>query len=242
METITKELTIDLYGPTMRYAVEAHQGERRARRLLITVTEQGGCFKLPETDYIALIKKPDGNSVSKICAVVDRKIELILPGNALDKAGKATCEIVFDDENNKQTLITQAFEIEIHPSLSGKNATPASDDIETVKKEVEDLLEKLRKTDFSSKSETAALVDSKIAEMERKLIVIGDTEPETGPVLWFDTRSRQAEPDEDIILQIGGDEDEASVIVSVDGVDYPVQNLSKPTQTSDPNTLTIDII
>lgn len=73
-------------------------------------------------------------------------------------------------------------------------------------------------------------------------MVIGDTEPETGPVLWFDTRSRQAEPDEDIILQIGGDEDEASVIVSVDGVDYPVQNLSKPTQTSDPNTLTIDII
>lgn len=92
METITKELTIDLYGPTMRYAVEAHQGDRATRVLLITVTEDGQPFKLPVgADYIAQIKKPNRVTVYKKCTMQNNVITLTLPGNALDERGRATC-------------------------------------------------------------------------------------------------------------------------------------------------------
>ena len=134
MEVITKEITVDLYGPTLRYAMEAHQGDRRTRVVLITVTEDGQPYELPTgAEFIAQIRKPNGVTVYKPCTVEDDKIKLVLPGNALDKKGRATCEIVFneavDDPENAQTLTTQAFEIEIHPKQGAANSIEHSDDL-----------------------------------------------------------------------------------------------------------------
>ena len=67
MDVITRRITLDLYGPRLEYYVEAHEGDRKTRRLLITVTEDGKPYKLPDADFIAQIRRPDGVTVYKDC-------------------------------------------------------------------------------------------------------------------------------------------------------------------------------
>lgn len=65
-----------------------------------------------------------------------------------------------------------------------------------------------------------------VAELSGKnqaLIVIGETEPENGPVFWFDTRAREPEA-EAVILKLGGEEDETVVTAEIAGDDYSVTN------------------
>lgn len=64
---------------------------------------------------------------------------------------------------------------------------------------------------------------AELAGKDQKLIVIGESEPEAGPVFWFDTRARTPEA-EAIILKLGGEEDEAPVTAEIAGDDYPVTN------------------
>lgn len=78
-----------------------------------------------------------------------------------------------------------------------------------------------------------------LRQLANSLFYIGDTEPESGPVLWFDTRKRASEEDI-ILLQIGGAEDEAPVVACVDDVDHPITNTEEPTQ-ADANTIEIII-
>lgn len=73
-----------------------------------------------------------------------------------------------------------------------------------------------------------------LSELIDRLIVIGEDEPDNGPVLWFDTRSRTApETEPVVILRLGGDGDETPVKAEFDGREYPVKNASEPTYTAD---------
>lgn len=58
-------------------------------------------------------------------------------------------------------------------------------------------------------------------------VQIGGNEPDTGPVLWFDTAGyEQSETTEDAVLSLAYTEDDSGVTAVVDGADYSVQNAS----------------
>lgn len=174
METITKELTIDLYGPTLRYAVEAHQGDRATRVLLITVTEDGQPFKLPVgADYIAQIKKPNRVTVYKKCTMQNNVITLTLPGNALDERGRATCDIVINDAAKDQTLTTQAFEIEIHPKQGAANSIESSDNLPSM----EDQIAK-NKTDIAALFKTTQNHQQTLGLHDERITILEETSVE----------------------------------------------------------------
>ena len=141
MENIVKELTIDLYGPVMRYAAEAHQGDRRTRYLKITVTEDGEPFILPVgADYIAQFKRPDGVTVYVPATMADNVITVELKADTLAKEGRMICDVVIKDTQQGQTLTTQGFEIEIAPMAGSANAIEAGDDIESMEKQIAESL------------------------------------------------------------------------------------------------------
>ena len=54
--------------------------------------------------------------------------------------------------------------------------------------------------------------------------VIGDTEPESGPVLWFDT-STPTEPANVLLLDIGPVGEDTTVFAHIDGTEYAVENI-----------------
>lgn len=62
--------------------------------------------------------------------------------------------------------------------------------------------------------------------------VIGDTEPENGPVLWFDTSTPVADPDV-LYLDIGPVGDGTTVFAEIDGGEYAVDNLGVNTNPTD---------
>ena len=67
-------------------------------------------------------------------------------------------------------------------------------------------------------------------ELLNKFVFIGDTEPASGPVLWFDTSARVSIEDNVIMLELGGEGDVSSVTATLNGTEYPVMNASDPTE------------
>ena len=67
-------------------------------------------------------------------------------------------------------------------------------------------------------------------ELLNNFVFIGDTEPASGPVLWFDTSARVSIEDNVIMLELGGEGDVSSVTATLNGTEYPVMNASDPTE------------
>lgn len=68
---------------------------------------------------------------------------------------------------------------------------------------------------------------------QKPFFVVSDTEPSKGPVLWFDTSTRtpdtpSASEQYILMLDLGGDDDEAPVAAIIDGNEFPAKNLSEP--------------
>ena len=80
-----------------------------------------------------------------------------------------------------------------------------------------------------------------VAELFGQFIVIGDTEPEFGPVLWFDTNVNAAVDEAAILLVLGGEDDESEVMASIDETDYPVLNTESPVPADDGESYTITV-
>ena len=64
-------------------------------------------------------------------------------------------------------------------------------------------------------------------------VYIGTVEPTSGPVLWFDTSVSTTATATEVLLQFSDDETESSTIVTVDGVEYQVTNVSNLVKVSD---------
>ena len=62
--------------------------------------------------------------------------------------------------------------------------------------------------------------------------VIGDTEPENGPVLWFDTSQPQENP-EVLMLNIGPVDEGTTVFAEIGGEEYAVDNIGVNTDPTD---------
>lgn len=77
-------------------------------------------------------------------------------------------------------------------------------------------------------------------EYLKDYVVISDTEPVSGPKLWFDT-SAQRVVENIIMLQLGEFTEDAPVAMNVDNADYSVTNASEPTETSVKDTYAIQI-
>lgn len=69
-----------------------------------------------------------------------------------------------------------------------------------------------------------------LATQFSQFVVIGDTEPESGPVLWFDTNIPVVIESSEIMLVLGGEDDESEVLANVDDSDYPVLNTESPVE------------
>ena len=80
-----------------------------------------------------------------------------------------------------------------------------------------------------------------IAGLFGQFVVIGDTEPENGPVLWFDTNVSASVDEAAILLVLGGEDDESEVIASIDESDYPVLNTDDPVPADDGDSYTITV-
>lgn len=81
------------------------------------------------------------------------------------------------------------------------------------------------------------MVAQKMAELlaQKTKVEIGETEPEDGPVLWFNTGYKQTEPEPETVLMLDlGDLTEDSVVqANIDGTDYAVLNASDPVEVDD---------
>ena len=68
-----------------------------------------------------------------------------------------------------------------------------------------------------------------MSAMCSQFISIGSTEPENGPVLWFDTTPSEVSlADGEILLVLGDDSDESDVLAEINGSEYPVMNTDSP--------------
>lgn len=65
-----------------------------------------------------------------------------------------------------------------------------------------------------------------LEQAKKPSIVISDTEPESGPVLWFDTSIHHRQKNNILLLELGGEEHEAltAVTAEISGEGYPVLN------------------
>lgn len=81
-----------------------------------------------------------------------------------------------------------------------------------------------------------------VTTMMNNFVFIGETEPTSGPVIWFDTTDDTETATEAVILEIGDDADETNAVANVEGTDYPVTNLSDAIATDDANTYEFQII
>ena len=80
-----------------------------------------------------------------------------------------------------------------------------------------------------------------MSAMFSQFISIGSTEPENGPVLWFDTTPSEVSlADGEILLVLGDDSDESDVLAEINGSEYPVMNTDSPV-VLDENTYAIEI-
>lgn len=68
-----------------------------------------------------------------------------------------------------------------------------------------------------------------MSAMFSQFISIGSTEPENGPVLWFDTTPSEVSlADGEILLVLGDDSDKSDVLAEINGSEYPVMNTDSP--------------
>lgn len=81
---------------------------------------------------------------------------------------------------------------------------------------------------------------SALDEYMNEYVVIGDTEPTSGPKFWFDTSARSV-IEHIIMLQLGEFTEDAAVVAKMDETDYSVTNASEPTETSVKDTYAIQI-
>lgn len=139
MNEIVHELTLDLYGPVKKYAVEAHQGDRRTRKILIKVEENGEPFETPAgAEYILQIRKPNRVTVYvPSTRQEDGRIMCVLKADTLDRAGMAYADLVMNENAAGQTLTTQAFEIAIQRKAGAANAIEATEDIVSMEEQIE---------------------------------------------------------------------------------------------------------
>lgn len=79
-----------------------------------------------------------------------------------------------------------------------------------------------------------------ITEQLSQFVVIGDTEPENAPCIWFDT-SDPGFRGSTITLVMGEEGDEAELMALIDGVLYPVLNASAPVLADDESAYEIEI-
>lgn len=112
--------------------------------------------------------KPNGVTVYKKCAMSGNVITLELPGNALDRRGRATCEIVINESAQDQTLTTQAFEIEIAPNQGAANSIESSDDLPSMETQIAenraDILALIKTT--QNHQQTLGLHDERVTILE----------------------------------------------------------------------------
>lgn len=74
-----------------------------------------------------------------------------------------------------------------------------------------------------------------------KFVVIGEAEPESGPVFWFDTSMSGVSSGADVLLVLGDEDDVSDVTAVIDGMEYPILNAGEPLVADDGESYVIEI-
>lgn len=109
--------------------------------------------------------------------------------------------------------------------------------VSQVYKAGEDTIADLSEAKVQYEAELKELVSGWLGDF----VVIGDTEPESGPVLWFDTSRMTSDEIAEVLLVLGSAEDESDVMAVIDGGEYPVVNAESPVPTDDENSYIVEI-
>lgn len=109
--------------------------------------------------------------------------------------------------------------------------------VSAIKQAEEEAVNNISQTKEQYEEELRQLVSGWLGDF----VVISDTEPEKGPVLWFDTSKMTPEEIADVILVLGSAEDESDVMAVIDGGSYPVVNAEPPVPTDDESAYIIEV-
>lgn len=136
--TMITDVQIDLYGETQRYLASAKQGDRATRYLRVQLMNTGNEFKIPENvRLIANIKKPDGKFCYNECKNEGNRVMVQLTSQALAAAGTAYCDIEIRTQSGDKILSSQAFTIEIEPSMRDEDAILSTNEITALESQVQ---------------------------------------------------------------------------------------------------------
>lgn len=136
--TMITDVQIDLYGETQRYLASAKQGDRATRYLRVQLMNTGNEFQIPENvRLIANIKKPDGKFCYNECKNEGNRVMVQLTSQALAAAGTAYCDIEIRTQSGDKILSSQAFTIEIEPSMRDEDAILSTNEITALESQVQ---------------------------------------------------------------------------------------------------------
>lgn len=141
MNTVSKEITVDLYLQNEWVQVDAKQYDHKARHLLINLTNNGVPYTIPSGTIIRFQgTKRDGKQVMSDCPVpINNKIDVELTEQILASEGPMNCEIFLTD--NTSHLRSANFILKIEKAALPRSDIISSDDYQSIDKIKADTLQ-----------------------------------------------------------------------------------------------------
>ena len=115
MDTIKREIDIDLYSPTSYEIIKAQQGDNLSRIIEFFLYDQGNRYKIPDNTIVRLEgHRGDNSSFIKedSCFVSENSITVTLDSDILYAHGIVEAKIVMED-SNYHILSTIPFRIHV---------------------------------------------------------------------------------------------------------------------------------
>lgn len=110
-----KQISLDVSGIGEYVVVTAKQGDKEARSIKCSITEDGQAMELPSTVSAKIaFRKPDGKQVLNDAVIENNTVTFSLTQQMLIAAGSARCEILLFEGD--ELLSTAVFEVFIYPT------------------------------------------------------------------------------------------------------------------------------
>lgn len=114
MDTVIKQISIDLYSPTFYEVIKAQQGDKNSRSVEFILYNQGELYSIPDGIKIKLEgQRGDKSSIVKDCTYSDNVVTVILDEDLLYYSGICKLKIVLYDLDESTILSTIPFTLSV---------------------------------------------------------------------------------------------------------------------------------
>lgn len=164
MNIIYKKISLDIHNIASQLTLAVKKGDT-ARGLIITLTENGKIYNIPDYCYATFsAKKSDGRFVSSGCEIKDNKIIYDFSEQLTTVAGRVDCEIPLFG-NNESKITSPLFTLYVYQTIKDEyeEEMASSDEFKTLDKLISETTEVLAETKSvlaESKEATSAAKES----------------------------------------------------------------------------------